>query len=435
VIARLVTVREYAVLSAAPVPVSLDSAQVSEATFSWLCRLHERFGAGGVKIAEFGGNRSLRLAQYVGVLHSPDGTLIEILPKHVDEENDLEATRRLAVRLISQALDVPARTTEPATLRLLRYPLSEWVIQQFLAAGEHVIKRGVRFEYQRVEEESPFIRGQIDLGKQLHQPPGQLHKTHIRHEIYTPDRPENRLLKSALTVARRLTRDPGNWRLSNELLQYMEPVPISPDQKRDFSLWRDEKLMAHYRRLRPWCELLLSNLNPTTQVGDWQGISLLFPMDRLYERFVTRALRQRLVPGAVLTAQARSETLCSHRDQRWFQLQPDLLIQSGERRWILDTKWKQLDSALVSAKDKYNLDEQDFYQLFAYGQRYLGGIGDLLLIFPRTKAFRRPLAPFLFSDQLTLWVVPFDLDAEQLVEGNWLGRCGWYTARPTALAA
>ena len=87
---------------------------------------------------------------------------------------------------------------------------------------------------------------------------------------------------------------------------------------------------------------------------------------------------------------------------------PDLLLEQAGRSWVLDTKWKLLDVAAVS--DKYGLSQADFYQMFAYGQKYLAGRGDMLLIYPRTERFQKPLPLFEFSPELRLQVVPFDLE-------------------------
>ena len=53
--------------------------------------------------------------------------------------------------------------------------------------------------------------------------------------------------------------------------------------------------------------------------------------------------------------------------------------------------------------------------MFAYGARYLGATGDVFLIYPRTTTFDAPLPVFEFSEVLRLWVVPFDLEAGQLM--------------------
>ncbi len=66
-------------------------------------------------------------------------------------------------------------------------------------------------------------------------------------------------------------------------------------------------------------------------------------------------------------------------------------------------------------RSRYGLSQSDFYQLFAYGHKYLNGTGGLFLVYPKTKAFAEVLPPFQFADGLTLWVVPFDLELDLLV--------------------
>ena len=55
------------------------------------------------------------------------------------------------------------------------------------------------------------------------------------------------------------------------------------------------------------------------------------------------------------------------------------------------------------------------YQMFAYGQRYLNGVGKMLLIYPKTKDFSKALPVFEFSEGLELWAVPFDLESGSVV--------------------
>jgi 5-methylcytosine-specific restriction enzyme subunit McrC len=114
-----------------------------------------------------------------------------------------------------------------------------------------------------------------------------------------------------------------------------------------------------------------------------------------------------------LTAQASRESLCIHKGEPIFRLQPDILIEQGTDRWVLDTKWKRLDAGAES--NKYGLSQADFYQLFAYGRKYLEGQGKVALIFPMTGSFSAPLSPFSFDENLTLQVLPFDLERACLV--------------------
>ena len=85
----------------------------------------------------------------------------------------------------------------------------------------------------------------------------------------------------------------------------------------------------------------------------------------------------------------------------------------------MDTKWKLLDDNSSTAEDKYGLKQTDMYQLFAYGKKYMEGKGHMMLIYPVNENFDSPLPYFSFDDELHLWVVPFDLDTRQLVDGDW----------------
>ena len=196
-------------------------------------------------------------------------------------------------------------------------------------------------------------------------------------------------------------------------------VPRSTQIEADFNCWRPDRLMAHYQPVRPWCELVLGEHMPTALKGSSPGISLLFPMEKLFQEHVANVLSSALGPKARLDRQVASKHLCLHENKGFFRLQPDLVVTCASAAWVLDTKWKVLsDSTAVDdglGRSRYGLSQSDFYQLFAYGHKYLNGTGDLFLIYPQTKSFTKALPPFRFADGLTLWVVPFDLDLDLLV--------------------
>lgn len=429
-----VVVREYARLTTSQVQApTLDEAQVSQTAFDWLCELAGGFRSTGATLLQLEGRQWLKLDNHVGILESPCGQVIEILPKHHDEGDCRLSSRKLLCKLIASALDLPARATEEASLSLYKTSLAEWVMRQFLQALDHLFKRGLRFDYLRIEEEQRFLRGQLDVVKQMRQPPGRQHFFQIRHDVFVPDRAENRLLKSALLLVCKATQDAENWRLAHELAGMLHELPDSRDIAQDFRQWRNDRLMAHYQPVKPWCELILYRQMPLAVSGPYRGISMLFPMEKLFEVHVARCLRGQLKTGATLTTQASGKSLCSFGSKRMFQLKPDLLITTGNGKLVLDTKWKRLSAD--DLEGKYGLSQADFYQLFAYGHRYLDGKGEMALIYPKWSRFEKPLAhPFVFSDTLRLHVLPFDLESDELLlpdDVNWREKIGFSAARTT----
>lgn len=410
---QLVTIREYARLTTVAVKPSLDEAQVSESAFLWLCELSASFSRRGATLLQVEGARSLKWDSYVGVLETPCGTRLEILPKHVECGDCVKQSRSLLRKIIQAALSLKPRQAAVTGLELFDAPLTEWVMAQFLNELDHLLKRGIRFDYHRVEEEQRFLRGQLDVVAQMRQRPGRQHYFQIRHDVFLPNRAENRLLKLALELVAKSTQDAGSWRLANELRSLLAEIPGSHQIQSDFCAWSGDRLMAHYQAVRPWCELVLNQQMPIAVVGQWQGTSLLFPMEKLFEKYVEGWLQRNLQYGAKLTPQASRYSLCEHEQKPIFRLEPDLLLQHAGEQWVLDTKWKRLN---VKDRDKkYGLSQSGFYQMYAYGQKYLAGKGDMVLIYPRWAGFTAALPVFDFGGGLHLYALPFDLDIDCLI--------------------
>jgi len=176
--------------------------------------------------------------------------------------------------------------------------------------------------------------------------------------------------------------------------------------------------MEHYADSLAWARLILEEASPLTGIGGHRAPSLLFPMEAVFEAFVAKHLSRQLERPFTLKAQARSFSLVRHQGQDWFRLKPDLLVRdSGTARLVLDTKWKLIDGVKANGSEKYGLVQDDFYQMHAYGLSYLDGQGDVILIYPKTDAFSRPVPVFEFpkSNGLRLWVLPFCLKEHLLI--------------------
>ena len=92
---KLVVVREYARLTTSAVTdESLDVARVPESAFDWLCQESARLRKSGVALVQVDDRRCLRLDSYVGVIETPCGTRIEILPKTTEHGDNRDVARQ-----------------------------------------------------------------------------------------------------------------------------------------------------------------------------------------------------------------------------------------------------------------------------------------------------------------------------------------------------
>lgn len=405
----VVSVREFAILSTDSVEPTLDRATVPAEDFAWLAGLATT-ADGAAKPVRFESPRTLKVLNLVGVIRLPSGLNLEILPKHTEVADSLPNTRRLLFRMIAAAHDIPARETELADLEVLNRPFTEWMAKAFVGQVTQLLRRGLRSEYVRVEGREPFLKGRLDLARQLHAgPAGQL-DFHVSHDIFSMDRPENRLIRSAIDKVARFARATDTWRVARELSTLLAEVPLSHDVRSDLSRWRDDRMMAHYRPVRALCELILTGRTPFAVSGQDQALSMLFPMERLFEAFVERSAR-RALPDHRVQRQPRTHSLCHYNDRRWFDLRPDLVAHRGEETLIIDAKWKRLHSDPTL---RFNISQADVYQLHAYGQTYLAGDGELHLVYPRTADFPAIDGPLLMKPGLRLHIRSIDLETGAL---------------------
>jgi 5-methylcytosine-specific restriction enzyme subunit McrC len=394
-----------------------DVHVVPEPVFKWLeeqcLRLVDNEETSWLRLTQRRGRRAVQLKSFVGVILTPHGYQIEVLPKVGKSIGGSEVeARQCLINMLSCLPGFRHVETDSASLLAARMPLWEIFVTEFLGAVEHVVKRGIRSDYVRRQGNLFALRGKWLIAQHLRENLHRADRFSVEYDEFSTDRPENRLLHAALDRVLALTTSPTNQRLARELDFVFADVPPSPRPWIDFQQVRIDRSMGHYSTALAWARLILNEQSPLTGAGSHQAPSLLFPMESVFEAFVARHVARQLARPFVLRSQASSHHLIRHRGEDWFRLKPDLVIRDDNRHvLVLDTKWKLLDSSKANGTDKYGLSSSDFYQLHAYGQSYLDGAGDVILIYPKTAGFDQPLPVFEFpkTSGLRLWVVPFCL--------------------------
>lgn len=396
---------------------------VPESVFDWLevqcLRTAEVGDAAWLRLTQRRGRRVIQVTSYVGVIRAPCGYQIEVLPKvgKVIGGGAVEA-RKLLIEMLCSLQGFRHVQTNRAKLSAARMPLLEVFIGEFLQAVDHIVKRGVRSDYVVKQDNLFALRGKLLIAQHIRQNLHRADRFFTEHDEFSPNRPENRLLHKALRQVLSASFSQDNQRLARELCFVFADIPESAQIAQDFQQVRLDRGMDYYADALAWARLILEEQSPLTGRGDHLAPSLLFPMEALFEAFVAKHLAKKLAAPFTLKTQARSHHLVQHLKQDWFQLRPDMLIRNGDANLlVLDTKWKLLDALKSNAREKYQLSQADFYQLYAYGEHYLNGQGDIVLIYPKTDAFEQPLPVFSFpkAEGLRLWVLPFCLNTCRLI--------------------
>lgn len=391
--------------------------------FAWLemqaLRVADAGESAWLRLSQRRGRRAVQVTSFVGVIRAPDGYQIEVLPKvgKVIGGSDSEA-RQLLIEMLRCLGGFRHIQTDSAKLVATRMPLLEVFISEFLSAVEHLVKRGLRSDYNSQQDNLFALRGKLQMGTHLRRNLCHRDRFFVEFDEFSPNRPENRLVHTALRRALAWTASQMNQQLARELCFVFADVPESAQPAADFLRIRVDRGMAHYEAALAWARLILQDESPHTGAGGHHAPSLLFPMEAVFEAFVAKHLARQLGSECTLHTQARSLSLVRHLEQDWFRLKPDLLVQTAKvSKLVLDTKWKLIDRQKATGTEKYGLSQGDFYQLHAYGHSYLDGRGNVVLIYPKTADFTQALPVFKFpkSDELSLWVLPFCLTTKRLL--------------------
>jgi 5-methylcytosine-specific restriction enzyme subunit McrC len=361
------------------------------------------------------GREQLRVQNYVGVIRLPDGLQIEVLPK-ISKRLEPEKARRLLVKMLIELVDSPFLEGTAADLEAHKIPLFELLMRCYLEQVTTIVRKGVARDYVAREDNLVFLRGKLSLREHIRRNSHNSSRVYCAYDEFDIDRPINRLIKGALLIVSRTTRDPANQQRCRELLFWFDQVPGTGDARSDFQRMRQDRLVQHYAPAMPLCRLILDRLNPLTTHGESRVVSMLFPMESVFEAYVAAKLPQQL-GGWRVSVKVRSHALVDeHMKRAMFTLEPDLILSRGHTRVIADTKWKLLDGA--NRSNKYGLSQSDVYQLFGYSQKCLPNqqAREVVLIYPKCDTFMEPLAPFWYRrDSDVLFVVPYDLEHEVMI--------------------
>jgi 5-methylcytosine-specific restriction enzyme subunit McrC len=411
--------------------------------FEWLemqcLRASDREGASWLRLTQRHGRRVIQVTSFVGVIRSPDGYQIEVLPKvgKAIGGGFIEA-RALLISMLCCLPGFRHIQTDRAQLMARHMPLLEIFILEFLRAVERVVKRGLRSEYSSRQDNMFALRGKLLMAPHLRQNISRADRFFTEHDEFSINRPENRLLHATLLRVLLLSASQANQQLARELRFVFADVPVSEQTRSDFQRVRLGRGMAYYADALAWARLILDEETPLTGAGRHTAPSLLFPMEAVFEAFVAKHLVLQVSRPLTVKVQARSHHLVRHRDQNWFRLKPDMLIRDADCDvLVLDTKWKLLDSLKANGSEKYGLSQGDFYQLQAYGQSYLDGKGDVVLIYPKTTAFNEPLPVFEFPKikDLRLWVLPFCLKSRRILMSDMVPFAANFSGKAAATVA
>jgi 5-methylcytosine-specific restriction enzyme subunit McrC len=231
------------------------------------------------------------------------------------------------------------------------------VAQALWRQVSRAVRQGLLPGYVAIEESSPVLRGRLLEGAQLSRHHGLPLPLEIRHDEFTVDIPENQILRTAMERMLRVPRvDSESLMMLRRLLR--DFADVSPISRGDpVPSWQPSRLNVRYQVALRLAELVLRATSVEHAVGTVAVNGFLLDMPRLFEDFVTVALREALEPayGGRVVAQSRHYLDVAGR----VVLKPDIVWHArGSVVAVVDAKYK--------AEKFGGYPNADLYQLLAY---------------------------------------------------------------------
>lgn len=351
-------------------------------------------------------NGRLHAQNYVGIIETRRGTVIEILPK-IDLSHDREVdTRRVFLNMLRDWRGLGQAQLNGASIRAIRrFDMFEAFVHLFLTSVVLLTRRGLARAYRSREMNLSQLRGRILFPQHVRENLVDRSRFYVGYDEFTANRPANRLIHLALRRLAAVVRHPENRQRVHQLRIVFSNVPPSTNLDDDWAQHRVDRSMQHYDTVMPWVGLFLFGHGLATFSGPHVSRALLFPMEEVFEDFVTAAVRRHQYRFAVRAQGPKRHLAMGEADRPAFWLKPDIvLMERGRVRFVLDAKWKPLDSGAPN----HGVSQADAYQLFAYGRRY--GCRRVVLVYPRTPAFRETVRfRFAGDHDLEMDCFPFDV--------------------------
>lgn len=317
----------------------------------------------------------IQARNYVGLIQMKNGFQIQILPKVSSSE--VEDTKKTFLQMLRSMKDFPSKVFNEAHLKIDKMNLYEIFINMYIQEVRNLMKKGLRSVYLPVQDNLNYYKGKLNVGEHIKRNLIHKERFYVGYDEFDINRPENRLIKSTLLKLQKLSSSTANLKEIRQLLLHFEMVKSSSNYTRDFSLVVIDRNTKDYETLMRWSKVFLLNQSFTTFSGNTTARALLFPMEKVFEAYVAKHLKQALadLPWEVST-QDRGYYLFDQPKK--FALRPDIVVTRDDQSAIvLDTKWKSL---INQPRKNYGISQADMYQMYAYSKKY--NTKEIWLLYP-----------------------------------------------------
>jgi 5-methylcytosine-specific restriction enzyme subunit McrC len=321
--------------------------------------IRDHFGNQDTPYLSFTGN-GIRFNQHVGVIQVGE-TVIEVLPKADSvkvEGNRKKVWRNVLLDMLLEVGYLKTHITSSSALEIRPNSILEAYFALFVSEVEGLLHRGLVKKYRAVEGNVTALKGSLKFGKHIQQNVTHQERFYTRHTIYDVEHILHKILYKTIGLIRRLsTQADLHCKIGALQLHFPDMPDLKVSEATFERLVYDRKTMP-YKNAIDMAYLLLMNYHPDVKGGNKDVLALMFDMNLLWEKFVYLSLARSKDHQWKVDEQVERDFWRKDKNRYYQQLKPDIVIRYDQKKFVLDTKWKNLNGS--------NPSVEDLRQMYAY---------------------------------------------------------------------
>lgn len=281
--------------------------------------------------------------QFVGVIQV-DGLTIEILPKIDNNDADENDWQKVLIEMLRVTRKLKIQKVGEANVNKQSIHLLDIYFEWFLNEVQLLIHQGLIKQYYKETGNVKALKGKLEFAGHISKNLVHKERFYTTHQVYDKDHFIHQIIYRALDIVEKCSK--GSYlyaKCKTVQLDFPEVRTISVSEV-TFSKIPKSRKTAPYETALAISKFIILNFAPNISSGSENMLALLFDMNSLWEEYILARLKQS-DKGVTIYGQ-QSITFWKN-----ISIRPDIVIESGTNKFIIDTKWKNINGGKPSTDD------------------------------------------------------------------------------------
>ncbi|SHG41049.1 5-methylcytosine-specific restriction enzyme subunit McrC [Flavobacterium segetis] len=309
-------------------------------------------------------HKGLKFKQFVGVIQV-NGLTIEILPKIDKNNEDVNVWQSALIEMLRVTKKLKVQKIGEANIHKQNIHLLDIYFEWFLNEVQSLLRQGLIKQYYKKTNNVKALKGKLEFAGHISKNLVHKERFYTSHQVYEKDHLVHQILAQALHIVEQCSNGSFLYSKCKTVQLDFPEVKVIKANTATFTKIPKSRKTAPYETALAIARLIILNYAPSVSSGSERMLALLFDMNSLWEEYVLVRL-QKAAENVNIYGQ-QSKVLWNG-----IIIRPDIVIEKGLDKFIIDTKWKNIEHSKPSTND--------LRQMYVYNEYW--GANKAMLLYP-----------------------------------------------------